>query len=213
MALLQSFNESKGPQAKRRKLVHQGASAEESDGESAGSAGAGEQREDIDEVDEPENLDADDAEDEPDSEDEENLTDPFDTHFAHPDDQVVAKGVNAVKRDEWNTSRALLSPLRATTMAAGSENRLAIPSPTGIDSLKLKKKLQETANTMEKQDTSLRAVLPLLFGYQDILHCDRTVKNSKGLRQAVCLHALNHVFKYVLMRPPHVVRFWRSALT
>ncbi|EFY90128.1 rRNA-binding ribosome biosynthesis protein utp25 [Metarhizium acridum] len=200
MALLQSFNDSSAPTAKRRKLDHsdysqQADSSKDEDIEAA----SDQDQEDVDEVDEAEDVDNNGnqlEEEEPDSEDDEELTDPFDVHFAHPNDQEVGKAVKAVKNDDWVTTRALVSSLRATMMSAGSGSKMDVPHPCGIEGLKLKQKLQEMASKkMDKQDETQKAILPLLFGYKDIFHFDRTVKNATGLRQAVCLHALNHVFK------------------
>lgn len=199
MTLLQSFNDSSAPTAKRRKLQHDDSSKQD---ESSGDENMGDaddkKREDVDEADEAEDAENEDEqlEDDSDSEDEEELTDPFDVHFAHPNDQDVGKAIKAAKDQDWATSRALVSSLRGTMMSAGSGSKIDVPQPCGLEGLKLKQKLQEmAAKKMDKLDATQKAILPLLFGYKDIFHCDRTVKNSTGLREAVCLHALNHVFK------------------
>jgi U3 small nucleolar RNA-associated protein 25 len=195
MALLQSFNDSSAPSAKRRKLEHsEDSSAQEEEAEDQNNDdAANEARDDVDEVDEEDDAE---NEEEPDSEDDDELTDPFDVYFAHPNDQQVGKVVKAIKTDEWSTTRALVSSLRATMMSAGSGSKMDVPQPCGLEGLNLKQKLQEmSSKKMGKLDAAQQAILPLLFGYKDIFHCDRTVNNATGLRQAVCLHALNHVFK------------------
>ncbi|KAG5938237.1 rRNA-binding ribosome biosynthesis protein utp25 [Claviceps sorghi] len=205
-ALLQSFNESSTHKAKRRKLQHNISSeqtaAEESDDKMDDSDR--EERQDIDEADGADDAEneGEQQEDEPDSEDDEDVTDPFDTHYAHPDDSQVGKAVTAIKNGDWTISRALVHTLRATMMTVTSEDgdgcdsKAEAPQPCGLEGLKLKQKLQEmAAKKMYKLDATERAILPLLFGYKDIFYCDRTVKNAARLRQAVCLHALNHVFK------------------
>lgn len=206
MALLQSFTESSSHKAKRRKLEHNAPSeqsAPEKTDERMDDSDT-EEREDVDEADAEDDLEkeGEQQEDEPDSEDDQNVTDPFDTHYAHPDDVKVGKAVKAIKDESWTTSRALVNTLRATVMTVDSEasdsssGKAVMPQPCGLEGLKLKQKLQETAaKKMDKLDATERAILPLLFGYKDIFHCDRTVKNAGRLRQAVCLHALNHVFK------------------
>lgn len=204
MALLNSFHESSAHKAKRRKLEHNVSSEhitpEESDENMDDSEG--EEPDDIDEVDgaEDEEKEGEQQEDEPDSEDDEDVTDPFDTHYAHPDDSQVGKAVNAVKNNGWTTSRALVHTLRATMMTVDSEDsgsgKAQAPQPCGLEGLKVKQKLQEmAAKKMDELDATERSILPLLFGYKDIFYCDRTVKNAGRLRQVVCLHALNHVFK------------------
>ncbi|KAG6096796.1 rRNA-binding ribosome biosynthesis protein utp25 [Claviceps sp. LM220 group G6] len=206
VALLQSFTESSSHKAKRRKLEHNAPSeqsAPEKTDERMDDSDT-EELEDVDEADAEDDLEkeGEQQEDEPDSEDDKEVTDPFDTHFAHPDDVKVGKAVKAIKDESWTTSRALVNTLRATVMTVDSEasdsssGKAVIPQPCGLEGLKLKQKLQETAaKKMDKLDATERAILPLLFGYKDIFHCDRTVKNAGRLRQAVCLHALNHVFK------------------
>ncbi|KAJ4222623.1 rRNA-binding ribosome biosynthesis protein utp25 [Fusarium solani] len=200
MALLQSFTENNAPKAKRRKLEHQeaqGQPEESSDDEEEADEEAEEK--DIDRAEEePEDQDAEEQiEDDDDSEDEDNLTDPFDTHFAHPDDDTVAKRVKAVQKGEWATKRALIQNLRATVTYPNSDAGSEVPKPmAGLDSLSLKQKLKETAaRKIGEFDTAQRAFSPLLFNYSDVLHCDRTVRNSDSLRKLTCLHALNHVFK------------------
>ncbi|PNY23840.1 U3 small nucleolar RNA-associated protein 25 [Tolypocladium capitatum] len=208
MTLLQSFNDSRSsvPKAKRRKLEHpESRQRAESPSPPSEEEDAGEKRpEDVDQVDEEEDptigLDEQ-PDDGSDSEDEDAMTDPFDVHFAHPDELAIAKGVKAAKDGEWATKRAMVQSLRATMMAPGSECSFDAPQPaSGLDDFNLKQKLKETAGKkMAKLDEAQKAVMPLLFDYRDVLHCDRTVSNSNSLRQAACLHALNHVFNSWLL--------------
>lgn len=207
MALLQSFNDSSAPKAKRRKLDPQDAplnTLKESDSDeesSEGSDGEGEGSEkDVDRVEEAEEDPTADADEEPeddDSEDEEEHTDPFDVHFAHADEDLVAKRVKAVKASDWSTKRALMQSWRATITHPSSDSGLEVPEPvTGLDGFKLKQKLKETAaRKIGDLDAVHRNLSPLMFEYRDVLHCDRSVRNSEQLRQLTCLHALNHVFK------------------
>lgn len=201
MALLQSFAESNAPKAKRRKLEHQDAQAQpEESSDDEDEANEEEDEKDIDRaVEEAEGQDAEEQieDDDDDSEDEDSLTDPFDTHFAHPDDDTVAKRVKAVQKGEWATKRALIQNLRATVTYPNSDAGSEVPKPmAGLDGLSLKQKLKETAaHKIGEFDAAQRAFSPLLFNYSDVLHCDRTVRNSDSLRKLTCLHALNHVFK------------------
>ncbi|KAF4977053.1 hypothetical protein FZEAL_6370 [Fusarium zealandicum] len=204
MSLLQSFTESNAPQAKRRKLDHGESSqpqnedsSSDEDGEKAGDEDA---EKDIDRAEEePEDQGVEDQleGDDEDSEDEENPTDPFDVHFAHPDDDLVAKRVKAVQKGDWTTKRALIQSLRATVMHPSSDVGSEVLKPiASLEGLNLKQKLKETATRkIGEFDDSQRTLSPLLFNYSDVLHCDRTVRNSDSMRQLTCLHALNHVFK------------------
>lgn len=198
MALLQSFTESSAPKAKRRKLEHQEAQGKPEESSDDEEDDEDEEEKDIDRAEEEaEGQDAEEQIEDDDSEDEDNLTDPFDTHFAHPDDDTVAKRVKAVQKGEWATKRALIQNLRATVTYPNSDAGSEVPKPmAGLDSLSLKQKLKETAaRKIGEFDAAQRAFSPLLFNYSDVLHCDRTVRNSDSLRKLTCLHALNHVFK------------------
>ncbi|KAI5462499.1 U3 snoRNA-associated protein 25 [Mariannaea sp. PMI_226] len=201
MTLLQSLNESSGPTAKRRKLDHRKSSPAR-DGDPSSPEASGDEAEEDKDIDhaeeEPEDEDAG-VEDQPeeDSEDEEDSSDPFDMHFAHPNDDLVAKAVKAVQKGEWATKRALMQSWRATIMSPNSGAVPEVPKPiSGVDGLKLKEKLKETASRKIGSFGPVQKNLgSLLFDYRDIMHCDRTVQNSDKMRQLTCLHALNHVFR------------------
>ncbi|KAI1009679.1 hypothetical protein LB504_003603 [Fusarium proliferatum] len=197
MALLQSFsNENSAPDAKRRKLNHRNSTQsqpeEDSSGEDEDTEKDIDHAEDEDEEEVEENLEG-----EEDSEDEENPTDPFDVHFAHPNDDAVSQRVRSVQKNDWATKRALLPNMRATILYPGSDTGSEIPKPiAGLEGLQLKQKLRETSSRkIGDFDALQRNLGPLIFNYNDVLFCDRTVRNSDSLRELACLHALNHVFK------------------
>lgn len=209
MTLLQSFNDADESRVKRRKLEHresapskndQSINEESDDGSSAEDDDEKEDK-DIDQADE----DAEDAEqgmenqseEDDDSEDEENPSDPFDVHFAHPDDDDVAKRVKAVQKGDWTTKRALVQTMRATVMSPDSDSSPDVSKPiTGLEGLQLKQKLKElAASKIGSFTSSQKAISSTLFDYRDVLYCDRSPKNSQEMRHLTCLHALNHVFK------------------
>lgn len=209
MALMQKFHDSSAssaPSAKRRKITHAEPSSrspsptqEQSEDEEEEESDP--KREDIDEADEEGEEGEDETggveDDANDSEDEIDATDPFDAHFANPDQQTSAPAVTAAKKGEWTTSRAMIQPWRAVVVSPDTNSTEPIPQPiSGLGGLKLKQKLRETAKEkMSSLDAAQKAFAPLLFGYKDILFCDRSVENSHKMRQTVCLHALNHIFK------------------
>lgn len=197
MALLQSFsNENSAPDAKRRKLNHGNSTQSQPEEDSSGEDEDTEK--DIDHAeDEAEEEFEENLEGEEDSEDEENPTDPFDVHFAHPDDDTVSQKVKSVQKNDWATKRALLPNMRATILHPGSDTGSEIPKPiAGLEGLQLKQKLRETSSLkIGDFDALQRNLGPLIFNYNDVLFCDRTVRNSDPLRELACLHALNHVFK------------------
>ncbi|KAK5987143.1 U3 small nucleolar RNA-associated protein 25 [Cladobotryum mycophilum] len=200
MALMQKFSsESSAPSAKRRKITHEPSPPREASPtpKEEEEIAKESKREDVDEADDVEDpaLGAGEQPEDADSEDEIDTTDPFDTHFANPDEQVSARAVAAAKNGEWTSKRAMLQPWRATVMSAGAEG--TVPQPvSGLGGLNLKQKLRETSKEkMAGFDATQRAFAAALFDYRDILLCDRTVENSHKMRQTACLHALNHVFK------------------
>ncbi|KAM5363007.1 hypothetical protein ACJA88_013737 [Fusarium oxysporum] len=204
MALLQSFNnESSAPNAKRRKLDHKKSTQSQTEEDSSGEESHAEDQDedtekDIDgSEDEAEEQVEEKLDDEDDSEDAENPTDPFDVHFAHPNDNTVSQRVKSVQKNDWATKRALLHNMRATILYPGSDTGSEIPKPiAGLEGLQLKQKLRETSSRkIGDFDALQRNLGPLIFNYNDVLFCDRTVQNSDSLRELACLHALNHVFK------------------
>lgn len=207
MALLQSFNDSNAPNAKRRKLGH--TEKQPVEASPSGDEGSEDEGNDEDGSDEPRDPDhVDEVEDagmdmeelpENDSEDEEDPTDPFDAHFANSDETAIARRVSAIKDNKWSTKRAMLKSWRATLTHPDCGDNYDIPTPlTSLNTLRLKQKLKETASKTMSQLTDVQQALGRpIFDYQDVLHCDRTVKNSEQLRKLVCLHAVNHVFKSV----------------
>ncbi|KEY65003.1 hypothetical protein S7711_07343 [Stachybotrys chartarum IBT 7711] len=201
MALLQSFKDTEAPVAKRRKLEHQSPQRSEEAAEPQEDEDEGDKASDVDHVDEPEEtgLDLDEApeEDEEDSEDEQDFTDPFDVHFAHPDETLVATRISSAKKGEWATKREMMQNWRATLTYPGSKpDEEPLHSGTKLDGLKLKQKLREPASKKLGSFSSVQKALgPLVFNYRDVFHCDRSVQNAGQIRELVCLHALNHVFK------------------
>ncbi|KAK0385041.1 hypothetical protein NLU13_7519 [Sarocladium strictum] len=195
MTLLQSFQQESEPKAKRRKTHHDESQtkAPAKDHDDSASPQSDEEK-DIDHVDEPEETAQDaDIEEQVDSDDEEDETDPFESHFAHPDDKAVAMHVAAVKKADWITKKALVPSGRATAMLPSSVSKAEIPAPiTTLEGLHLKQKLKESAKDKLPFNEFQQNLSPLLFNYSDLLYCDRTVKNSTQLRQLTCLHAVNH---------------------
>lgn len=195
MTLLQGFGDSSAPNAKRRKVDHE----DTSDGRDAMDAEQeGEGGRDVDAVDEPEDP-AIGLEEQPedDSDVEADATDPFDVHFAQPNEETMSSMVKAVKSGDWTTKRALMQSWRATVMSPGTDSACEPPQLiSSLDSLRLKQKMKETASKkIGELNAVQRAFGSVIFDYRDILHCDRTVSNSDQLRQMTCLHALNHIFK------------------
>lgn len=202
MALMQSLNGDGSREAKRRKL---GSSQLTQDTEPLREP-LGELGEDVDEdddLDKVEELDqeAEDAADEivdgSDDEQEDSL-DPFETHFGSPEESVEGL-VKAVESNDWSVERTTSEGYRTLWMTPKVEtnNGPKLPAPVSSPGdLVLKRRLVEIASKkLPTFDPTEKALSSLLFNYRDVLFCGRTVGNSDSLRQLVCLHAVNHIFK------------------
>ena len=198
-ALMQSLAAGSVPRAKRRKLGHnvESKASVEDEHRLKDEEGA----EDADLVEEPEEgpetrTDGLVEEDE----EPEDASDPFEAHFADPDENVLSQKLKAFQQNEWATQRAILPKVGKVVISTPQKDDIksaAEPmSVSGYGELKLKQKL---AGVMAKQRPSFdvleRSIAPLLFSYHDILYCDRSTANAENLRRLTCLHAVNHVFK------------------
>ena len=201
MALLQSFSESSAPKAKRRKLNDGEKESRVEEPDLAESEIEGPKDVDYAEADGGDERDgaADGISEMPLDDDEEDMSDPFDSHFANPDNASTSKKVTAVQGNRWTTKRSVTKCSRVLSMSpAGAEENPSTTAGqvTGLDSLKLKQRLRPSASSvLSGFDDAQRDLAPVLFDYKDVFYCQRTVQNSVGLRKLTCLHALNHVFK------------------
>ncbi|KAF4538154.1 Digestive organ expansion factor predicted [Lasiodiplodia theobromae] len=189
-ALLQSLQQDipEGPKKKRRKLDHQSAATSppvELEGEA-------EPEDEADEDDAAAPEDAADADDD----DEEDISDPFEAHFARPEENELAAKLKAVSEKRWETRKSQVPGLgRCATLTPGAAEppKKAVSSP---EHLKIKRKLAARAKELMPEFNDLQKGLAApLFAYQDILFGARTPQNAESLRQITCLHALNHIFK------------------
>jgi U3 small nucleolar RNA-associated protein 25 len=208
--LMQSFIADSGPQPKKRKLdrapepkAAKVAEAEDSDAFA----------EDVDEAEEPEEgpetatdglLEEEGEEEE--EETSEDASDPFEAHFAAPDDNILAKRLQSLEQNHWATWKSSIPKFGKVVMSLPQEEDLTssnlLKPISGPAELKLKQKL---AGIMSKErpefDDLEKHIAPPIFSYQDVLYCERHPRNSENLRRLACLHAVNHVFKFVLAPP------------
>ena len=200
LALLQSLSKDTAPRAKKRKLAHQSQESRPKSGVEPEPERASEDEDrDVDKVEEPEEGAEDEVEiDAYDDDDEEDSSDPFETHFAKPDQDVLKQRLKAVESKDYAQTQSEKNSWKIVRNTPGKDSTGAKEPPTtsGPSGLKLKHRLVETANKQRPTFDQLEQVLyPLVFGYQDLLFCGRTVKNAENLRRMACLHAVNHVFK------------------
>lgn len=203
MTLLKSFQSTQ--KAKKRKLDHQPeeegpnkATKTEDDDNSDGEDDE-EVKEDVDAVDEPEE-DPQDAplEDLFDEDDDLDDSDPFETHFAAPEESTFQTRIKAIQANKWRTDRIAQNSNRIyynTPQTDDLAERKLPHAISGVADLKLKQRLAESMAKHTEFDETEKTVAPLLFNYQDMLYCNRTVASSESIRRMACLHALNHVFK------------------
>ncbi|KUI59627.1 U3 small nucleolar RNA-associated protein 25 [Cytospora mali] len=198
MALIQSLTEEpNAPQAKRRKLDHQTPQTEQSKDEPVDEA------KDVDLVEEPEEAPDENeggAFDGNDDEDEViDTSDPFEGHFGAADEETVTRRLKAIEDSKWTTKKVASKGTRTVLNAPDTGNgsdQIHVPNPVASASeLRLKHRLQESMKEKRKFDAVEQSLAPHLFGYRDLLYCDRKLSNSKSVRRLACLHALNHVFK------------------
>lgn len=196
-ALMQSFATNRGPQAKRRKLDQEAESRlsnEEEDPEVF--------TENAIEVEESEEgpetaTDGVLEEDEPDSKDS---SDPFEAHFADPDDNVLSRRLRCLRQNQWTTQKATLPKLAKVVLSLPEtdENRSSrgLRPIFGPKELKLKPKLAVVMSDQRPDFDDLEQYIAAsIFNYQDVLYSERRPEISEALRRLVCLHAVNHIFK------------------
>jgi U3 small nucleolar RNA-associated protein 25 len=179
---LESLSSGAPPQAKRRKIGHvPGPDVVESVNETV-----------------PSHVEQD--EDSDDDDDALDTSDPFETHFADPDDNTLAQRLAAIQQKSWSSHKVLLANSGTAVISLPKTNQVKDSYVLGkaaapVD-LKIHKKLAGIVSRQRPNFNDLESsIAPLIFNYEDFLFCERTVSNSDDLRRLVCLHAINHIYK------------------
>lgn len=203
MTLIKSLTEESGaPQAKRRKLDHQTRPNEKAQDEPP--EPEKEQIEDVDFVEEAEEANDDaDAEEAVvgDDEDEElDASDPFDRHFVAIDEGSITRRLKAIEEGRWSMTKTATKGTKVVLNSPDTgdkSDQVSAPAPIASASeLSLKHRLKESmAGKHSKFDAIEQSLAPYVFGYNDLLFCNRNMSRGKSIRRLACLHALNHVFK------------------
>lgn len=199
-ALMKSFAESPANNAKRRKLAHSESLIERRETQDAAPPGVDVELE-LDRADEAdEEAEHGSADDISDDEDQSDASDPFESHFAEPNEDEVVPRIQAIKGNEWMSTKSAAQKSRIVftqPKTEGDGKALSSVPVSGPSDLKLKQRLHEFISSLRPEFDDLeRNVAPLLFQYYDTLFCERNFENAESLRRLVCLHAVNHVFKY-----------------
>lgn len=205
--LLQTFQQSshkEGPQRKRRRVEvedsqepEEKADSEEDEDQSVQGSDAAPDADADGEDEDDEALDDEDDLVENDDEDED-AEDPFELHFAHPDDNELQKRLKSLSSNQWRTEKTKAADdatvvLSFPTADDQSAARKPVKSPK---QLKLKQRLAEAAQKHVPEFSPLeQSIAPYIFNYQDLLCGARDIENAASLRRLASLHALNHIYK------------------
>lgn len=202
---MQSFTEEPGPKAKKRKLDHvqDGNGEPNAEPASLDATSLLDSQQDLDFVNEPEedpsasvNGEIEGLERE--SDDEDDIAEPFDAHFANPNEPITTNWVKSVQQDGWKYKHFATDGWRTALSLPNCEDIHAeLPAPmSNFSSAKLKQRLREiVTRRVSALDPVQQLLAPLIFDYRDVFFCSRSLKNAEGLRRLACLHALNHIFK------------------
>lgn len=134
-----------------------------------------------------------------DGDEDEDETDPFEVHFANPDDNELSRRLKSVQAQEWKTDKQQIKHVGTNTVSApkcveGSAIRKS--NITAAKDLPLKHRLQmSTGKSIGELDADQKALAPYMYNYQDIMTGNRTPRNADSIRNLNCLHAINHILK------------------
>lgn len=136
-----------------------------------------------------------------DVEDQDDASDPFEVHFANPDENELSQQLQAIQASDWKVEKGMIgkdtsiSTSTPTCAKHGGLRKTAIKNATDLP---LKERL---ARNVTKISTPLlsseiqQRVAAHLFEYQDIVLGSRTPRNAASLRSMASLHAVNHILK------------------
>lgn len=193
---MKSFASEKPREIKRRKIEHY----QEPETSNSNSQAEHSETENVDDVEEaeegPETATDGLLEDDDDVEDS---SDPFESHFADPDDNILSRRLNAIQKSQWTAQKIAIPKLGSaivSTLEVSGDKLTALPTVSSAKELKLKHKLTGVVVKQRPTFDILESyIAPIIFGYQDFLYCQRDLSNQEELRRLACSHAVNHIFK------------------
>jgi U3 small nucleolar RNA-associated protein 25 len=132
--------------------------------------------------------------------DDEDSGNPFEWHFAAPDEHCLTSWIKSILDEGWATKRqafaAMGQCLSNNPVVAIGESSPSEPYHKNSKDLPLKKRLIGPFVRENPQLSDIQqAVASPILRYQDLLFGARTVDNAAELRSIACVHALNHIFK------------------
>lgn len=134
-------------------------------------------------------------------------SDPFESHFSVVDEAAITRKLKAIEEARWSNkkvaSKGARTVLNAPDTGDKSDEILVLAPVSNPSDLSLKQRLKESlVGKKSNFDAVEQSLAPYVFGYRDLHFCNRSMSNGKSVRELACLHALNHVFKYVLTYAP-----------
>lgn len=133
------------------------------------------------------------------NDDEDDASDPFEAHFANPDDNELARRLKETQDGEWRTEKQKAyqkASFTVTVPKSAPESATRKSNVASTTDITLKQKLVETAKSQIGDfDDIQRTVAPYVLSYTDLLVANRSPSNAGSLRSLACMHALNHVLK------------------
>ncbi|KAK9369529.1 hypothetical protein V1509DRAFT_619729 [Lipomyces kononenkoae] len=146
-------------------------------------------------------------------EDEGDSSDPFQYHFASPNEELLKKMVDNAQAKQWSTEkfnatagingklpRHSLSVQRPGSLTFHDEIK---SSATTSEALKIKRRLVSPFHEVNKKYSSKgemfsalqKSLVPAIFSNEDLLFAPRSISNAEEIQNIYSLHALNHIFK------------------
>jgi U3 small nucleolar RNA-associated protein 25 len=150
-----------------------------------------------DAVTEPGEDDSSDGKDSPAEElDEGNASDPFEVHFASPDENELSRRLKCIQSNAWRTEKHTFPNVGNLTVSAPTCVEAALIQKSSIKGPRdtaLKARLVEDDSPVYSQLE--QAIAPYIFDYSDLFFAARTPQNADSMIELSCLHTLNHVLK------------------
>ncbi|MCJ1440069.1 MAG: rRNA-binding ribosome biosynthesis protein utp25 [Stictis urceolatum] len=205
-ALLQSLSAStsdRKPTRKRQKLSADVSSSiaaiPEAQDESRSSAGA--DNPNVDEADEAVSESGEEPSDTESAElsedgDANDSVDLFESHFNEVSEEYISKAVTEFQSSTWKPRKSVSKDGFKEVYVGPPETDSRVSGLTSTKEIGLKQRLRRRAEkALPSFDGIYEQLAGAVFGYRDVLFCERTSRNAPTLRYMTSLHILNHVLK------------------
>lgn len=135
------------------------------------------------------------ADEEEEDVDEDTTKTPYKSHIEDPEEAEIKSRIKRISDNQWASKKIDVGGGRGILQVPSTEeNALDRRKIKHVRQVQLKGRLVENAQKEIADFSNLeQAIIPSIFGYQDLLFGARTVQNADRLRDITCLHALNHI--------------------